>query len=497
MGGLLLTMMLGAMNQTVIAPALPTMVGELGGADQIVWAVTAFILASTVTMPIYGRLGDLAGRRNVLVGAIAVFAAGSLVGALAGNMPVLILGRALQGLGAGGLLTSSQAVIADIVPARERGPYMALNSAVFALSSVGGPLLGGWLTDGPGWRWTFWINLPLAVLATTAALAFVRLPARPRTRLKPDYAGMALLALVTSGFVLTTSWLFSGVLWSGPRYLAVGAATVLAAGALVVVEHRAAQPVIPPAMFRSRTLSLACGASLLIGLSMFGALSYMPMWFQMVAGASPTASGLLIMPMMVSGTVGSLVGGQVMRRTGRYRLLLSTGGLLVTTGLFLLSLLETSSPAWRGGLAMGVLGLGMGASAQLVVVVVQNSFPRAVGAATGLTNYFRQIGASLGAAVVGAVFGARLVEQFDEHLVAGHWLMEYVGTITPDLVRMLSSTDHAAVTSAFNDALTPVYLAVTPLGVVAAILFALIPHTPLARTIVDASQAEPIKELAP
>ncbi|MFP5313746.1 MAG: DHA2 family efflux MFS transporter permease subunit, partial [Actinomycetes bacterium] len=332
--GLMLSMLLAALNQTVLSTALPTIVGELNGVSDMLWVITAFILASTITMPVYGKLGDLMGRKALLMAAIVLFMAGSVVGALAENMGVLITARVIQGLGGGGLMILSQAIIADVVPARERGKYMGVMGGVFAISSVAGPLLGGWFTEGPGWRWVFWINIPLGLLALAGAAFFLKLPRRSgKPRL--DLGGMVLIAVATTCLVLFATWGGSKYEWNDPIILALIAGTIVAAVAFVLVERRTAEPIIPLHLFKDRNFNLTTIAGLLIGVAMFGAIGYLPTYLQMAFSVNATDSGLLMIPMMGALLVASVVSGQLVSKTGRYKWMPIAGGVIVAAALAL------------------------------------------------------------------------------------------------------------------------------------------------------------------
>ena len=482
--GLMLSMLLAALNQTVLSTALPTIVGELNGVDEMVWVITAYILASTITMPIYGKLGDLMGRKPLLIAAIVLFMAGSVVGALAGTIEVLILARVFQGLGGGGLMILSQATIADVVPARERGKYMGVMGGVFALASVAGPLLGGFFTEGPGWRWAFWINIPLGLLALAGAVLFLHLPRRPgRPRL--DVGGMVLLAVATTCLVLFATWGGSKYDWTDPVILGLIAATLVAGTAFVAVERRTAEPIIPMHLFAERNFNLTTVAGLLIGVAMFGAIGYMPTYLQMVHGVDATDSGLLMIPMMGALLVTSIVSGALVSRTGRYKWMPIAGSVVVAAGLVLLSTLTAEAPLWRLCADLAVLGLGLGLSMQILVLIVQNTFPlRQVGTATASNNYFRQIGATLGSAVVGSVFAGRLADLLAQRLPAqAGCATGGTNSLTPAVVASLPEAIRTPIITSYNDALTPIFLWIAPLALLAAVLLCFVQEKALATTI--------------
>ena len=435
---LVMAMLLAALNQTILGTALPTIVGELNGANLMLWVITGYILASTIMMPIYGKLGDLIGRKSLLIGAILVFLAGSIIGALALDMTWLIAARIVQGLGGGGLMILSQAIIADVVPARERGKYMGWMGGVFAFSSVVGPLIGGWLTEGPGWRWTFWFNVPVAVLALLGAIFFLKTP--PKTsRPKLDIWGILLMAAATTGLVLVSSWGGSTYDWSDPVIISLIAGTVLAAFLFVLVERRTAEPIIPMELFRDLNFNLTTISGLLVSVAMFGAIGYMPTYLQMATGATATEAGLLMIPMMGALLAASVISGSLVSKTGRYKWMPIVGSLGVAVALLLLSTISPTTPVWMICVYIAIMGAGLGLSMQILVLIVQNTFPnRVVGTATASNNYFRQIGATLGSAVVGSLFTARVGELLLERLPAGGAALEGgANSLTPELVSAL------------------------------------------------------------
>ncbi|WP_323960331.1 DHA2 family efflux MFS transporter permease subunit [Arthrobacter sp. JZ12] len=491
--GLMLSMLLAALNQMILSTALPTIVGELNGVDQMLWVITGYILSATIVMPIYGKLGDLMGRKSLLLLAIAIFMAGSVVGALAPNMEWLIAGRAVQGLGGGGLMILSQAIIADVVPARERGKYMGAMGGVFAFASVAGPLLGGWFTEGPGWRWMFWINMPLGVLAIVVVLFFLHLPSRERVRPRIDVAGMILLALATTSLVLVGTWGGTEYPWLSPQILALAAAAVVTGGLFVTAERRAAEPILPLNLFRERNFVLTTVGGLMIGVTMFGAIGYLPTYLQMVTGASATNAGLLMIPMMGALILVSTGSGVVVSRTGRYKWMPIAGSLIVSVALLLLSGLEPTTPVWLTCIYIAIMGAGLGLSMQILVLIVQNTFPnRMVGTATASNNYFRQIGATLGSAVVGSLFTSRVAELLSERLPAGGAVEAGANSLTPEVVRSFPEAIHLAIIESYNDALTPLFLYMVPLGVIAAILLCFVHEKPLSTVIEGAQPAQAV-----
>ncbi|WP_223690300.1 MDR family MFS transporter [Leifsonia poae] len=483
--GLMVTMLLASLDQTIFSTALPTIVGELHGVDHMLWVTTAYILASTIMLPVYGKLGDLIGRKGLFIGAITVFILGSIIGGFAGDMTWLIIGRAVQGLGGGGLMILSQAIIADVVPARERGRYMGIMGGVFALSSVAGPLLGGWFTDVIGWRWGLWMNIPLGILAIISAAAFLRLPKNTAGRPRLDWAGMGLLAIASTCLVLVTTWGGTTYDWDSPVILSLIVGTVVTAIAFVLVERRAAEPVMPLALFKDRNFNLTTVAGLIIGVAMFGALAYLPTYLQMVTGVNATQAGLLMIPMMAALLVVSIVTGQLVSRTGRYKWLPIAGTAVVAVSLLLLSTMTPSLPIWLMCTYLAIMGIGLGASMQILVLIVQNSFPVSkVGTATASNNYFRQIGASIGSAIVGSLFVAKLTDLLAARMPAGATASAGgSNSFTPALVKGLPAPVRDIIVGAYNDALTPVFLYMVPLVLVAVVVLCFVKEKPLATTI--------------
>jgi len=483
--GLMITMLLSALDQTIFSTALPTIVGELDGVNHMLWVTTAYILASTIMMPVYGKLGDLIGRKGLFIGAISVFMIGSVVGGLAPDMTWLIVGRAVQGIGGGGLMILSQAIIADVVPARERGRYMGAIGGVFALASVAGPLLGGWFTESIGWRWAFWMNLPLGALAIFAAVMLLKLPKNTKGKPTIDVAGMVLLAIASTAIVLVTTWGGTQYDWDSLIIIGMIALAIVASVAFVLVERAAAEPIMPLHMFRERNFVLTTGSGLITGIAMFGALAYMPTYLQMVTGVNATQAGFLMIPMMGAMLVTSVVAGQLVSRTGRYKWLPLTGSFVIATGLALLSTMTPDLPIWILCSYLAIMGLGLGMNMQILVLIVQNTFPNSqVGTATSSNNYFRQIGASIGTAVVGSLFVARLTDLLTTRLpAAAAGATGDTNSLTPAAVRDLPDEVREIIVGAYNDALAPVFLYMVPLVLISAILLAFVKEVPLATTI--------------
>lgn len=482
---LMVTMLLASLNQTILSTALPTIVGDLGGVEHMSWVITAYILASTVMMPVYGRISDLLGRKPVLLAAILLFLAGSVVGAAAPTIGWLIVARVVQGLGGGGLIILSQATIADVVPARERGKYMGLMGSVFAVSSVAGPLLGGWLTEGPGWRWAFTLNVPLGILAIVAVSVFLRLPKPQRgDTLHLDYLGMVLLASATTSVILICTWGGAQYDWLSPQILWLAVAAVVTTAAFIVTETKVADPVLPLSLFKDRNFTLTTSAGLALGIAMFGALGYMPTYIQMVKGVDATTAGLLMTPMMASVLVTSIGSGFIVSRTGRYKLFPLAGMVIMGFGLWLMSSLTVNDPTWLLCVYIAVFGAGLGLSMQILVLIVQNSFPnRVVGTATASSNFFRQVGATVGSAVVGSLFISRLQDLLAQNLPQSAGASSGAGdanSFTPELVHNLPDPLRIPVVQSYNDALLPIFLYMLPLAALALLLLLFVQEKPLA-----------------
>src|SRR5215207_6964892 len=411
LGALMLVMLLASLDQTIVSTALPTIVGDLGGLEHISWVVTAYLLAITVVTPLYGKLGDLYGRKVVLQAALALFLAGSALCGLAQGMTELIAFRAIQGLGGGGLMVSAQAAIGDVVPPRERGRYSGLFGAVFGVSSIAGPLIGGFLTTHLSWRWIFYVNLPLGI-AALAVLAVTLPSVSERRSHRIDYAGTALLAVGLSGIILLTSLGGNTYDWASPEIVLMGVVGVGCLVALTFVERHAAEPILPPMLFRNRVFIVTSAVAMVVGFALFGALTYLPLFQQIVRGLSPTASGLQLLPVMGGLLVSSIVSGQIITRTGRYKAWPIAGTAIATLGMWMLSSLDETTSTGVAAFHMLVLGLGLGMVMQVLVLAVQNAVPYdMLGVATSGSTLFRSIGGSLGTAVLGAIFSGRLAAE--------------------------------------------------------------------------------------
>jgi EmrB/QacA subfamily drug resistance transporter len=478
--GLLMAMMLAMLDQLIVGTALPRIVGSLGGVSHLSWVVTGYTLASTITTPFYGKLGDMYGRKKFFLSAIVIFLAGSALSGLSTSMAELITFRAIQGLGAGGLMVGAMATIGDIVPPRERGRYMSYFMVVMMLATVGGPLAGGWITDAFGWRWIFYINLPLGGAALVYVISTMHMPAR-RVEHRIDYLGGILLGVVATAIILLATWGGTEYRWASPQVLGLAGLALAALVAFLKVERRADEPMLPLHVFKNRNFSLTMVLTFFVGLALFGAMTFLPLYQQTVQGASPTVSGLLFTPLMVGSALTSIVAGQAVTKTGRYKIFPIIGGVIMAVGMFLLSRLGVSTTRLQTSLDYVVLGLGMGFLMQMVSLIAQNSVElRDMGVASSARMFFQQIGGSLGVAGLGALFASRLNSVMSSAAAAGgSGFHVSSGQLDPTMVNSLEPAVKREVLGAIAHAVQGVFVWTVPAAVLVFALALFIKEVPL------------------
>jgi EmrB/QacA subfamily drug resistance transporter len=502
--GLILGMFLAALDQTVVATALPTIVGDLGGLNHLSWVVTSYLLASTVSTPLWGKLGDLYGRKAFFQAAIVIFLIGSALSGMAQNLDMLIAFRAVQGLGAGGLIVGAQAIIGDVVAPADRGRYTGLIGSAFAVASVAGPLVGGFFTDSLTWRWVFYINLPIGALALVVVAAVLP-KSRTRVQHTIDYLGATVMSGAVVCFILALSLGGQTYPWGSNTILGLFAGTIILLTLFIRIEMTAAEPLVPLHLFRNQVFRTSFGTGTMVGFAMFGALTFLPLYLQVVHGASATSSGLQMAPMMAFVLAMAIFSGRRISATGTYRRFPIAGTSIMIVSLLLFTQLSGSTPFWQTALYMAAMGTGLGLTMQVLLLSAQNSVDyQELGVATSLAAFGRSIGGSIGVAMFGTVFNNRLAADLTTKInhipaavkanpVVGHALTKLGGTsvtANPDAVKHLPVVVRTAVQGGFSDALHVVFLATLPIGVLALIGALRLKEIPLRAAMAPPAQSE-------
>ena len=465
LGALMLTMLLAALDQTIVSTALPRITSDLNGLGQLSWVVTAYLLTSTASTPIWGKISDLYGRKIMLQSAIVIFLIGSALAGAAQSMSWLIVTRGIQGLGGGGLMVLAIAVIADVIPPRERGRYTGLFGGVFAVSSIAGPLLGGFFVDSLSWRWIFYINLPLGILAMFVIAAALQVPRR-RVEHSIDVLGAALMVSGVTLLLLVVEWGGNRYDWNSPTILVMGALSIGLLVAFVRVELRSREPLVPMSLFANRIFSTTSILGFILGLAMFGAIVFVPLYLQMVTGATPTQAGLQMVPMMAGMLTASVVSGRMITRFGRYKVFPIVGMGIATVAMYLMSSLRVDTPYWQLAIALTLLGIGMGNVMQVLIIAVQNSVhPRDVGVATSGSTFFRSMGGTIGTALFGAVLTSQLMERLTAALPASATGSMELDGLTSNMARIAALPEpiRLVVLESFTGALDRVFLTAVPI----------------------------------
>jgi EmrB/QacA subfamily drug resistance transporter len=489
--GLMLAMVLAMLDNMIVGTAMPRIVGELGGLSHLSWVVTAYVLGTTVSTPIWGKIGDLYGRKTIFIVSIAIFMVGSalcgmagssLFGGPEGGMAELIAFRALQGLGAGGLMVNVMAIIGDLVPPRERGQYQGIMSGVMSLAMIAGPLVGGFITDHLDWRWAFYVNLPVGAIALVLIAANLHLPKVGNTRVRIDWAGAILLSIGITALVLITTWGGNEYAWGSWQILGLAAVAVLTLVAFVPVERRAAEPIMPLQLFGNRNFTLVSVIGFLLGFAMFGAINFLPLFQQTVQGASATNSGLLLLPMMGAAMVVSLFVGKAITSTGKYKIYPVIGGVGMLAGMWLLSTMGVTTPSWQTGVYIAVLGLGMGFLMQTTMLIAQNSVEqRDLGVASSASTFFRSIGGSFGVSLFGAIFNNHLMSELTARFgpQAAERMATGGGQMNPAALAGLPAQQRTGMMEALATSISGVFWWAIAFAVVVPLLAAFIKEIPL------------------
>lgn len=477
-------MLLASLDQTIVSTAMPTIVGQLGGVEHQAWITTAYLLATTIVMPVYGKFGDIFGRRYLFLIAIAVFTLASVGCAFTDDFWTFVVFRAMQGLGGGGLMILSQAIIADIVPASERGKYMGPMGAIFGLAAVGGPLLGGFFVDHLTWEWCFYINIPIGIIAFVISWFMLTLPVKKPTK-KIDVPGVLALSVATTCLIFFTD--FGGSAdrgWTDPLTWMFGAGLFVAVCLFVLIESRAQDPIIPLSLFRNSIFVNATAIGFVLGLGMFAAIAFMPTFLQMSSGTSAAVSGLLLLPMMAGLMLTTIVSGLLIAKTQRYKIYPIVGTAVTVVGMLWLTTLQGNTPLWVVCAMLFVFGFGLGLIMQVVVLVVQNAVPvDEIGTATSTNNYFREVGGALGVAIFGTIFTNKLAENLTTVFTEAGANPEQAGqataTLDPAVMKQLPEQVQDGIVNAYADSLAPVFWYLVPFLIIAFLLAWLVKEIPL------------------
>lgn len=487
--GLMLAMMLAMLDNFIVGTAMPRIVGELGGLSHLSWVVTAYVLGTTVSTPIWGKMGDQFGRKTIFLTSIVIFLIGSALCGAAGSeglggtddgMIELIAFRAIQGLGAGGLIVNVMAIIGDLVPPRERGRYQGIMAAVMSLAMIAGPLAGGFITDHLSWRWAFYVNLPLGGLALLVLATTLHLPRR-RSLHRIDWLGAALLTVAITALVLITTWGGSEYAWASAQIVGLALLAAVTLGLFIAVERRVPEPIIPLGLFANRNFSLISGVGFLLGFAMFGALNFLPLYQQTVQGSSATNSGLLLLPMMAAAMIVSLFVGQIITRTGRYKAFPVLGGVVMAVAMVLLSRQDVHTSPAQTGLFIAVLGIGMGFLMQTTMLIAQNSVDQKdLGVSSSAATFFRSIGGSFGVSLFGAVFNHQLTAELTARLgTAGTTLTSGGGRVDPASLRQLAAPVRLGFLESMASAISDVFVWAIGFAVAVPVLALFIVEIPL------------------
>ena len=482
LSGLMLGLFLAALDQTIVATALPTIAGELGGLEQLSWVVTAYLLTSTASAPLYGKVSDMYGRKIVFQFAIVTFLVGSVLAGMSQSMVQLIGFRAIQGLGAGGLIVMTMTIVGDVVSPRERGRYQGYIGSVFALSSIAGPLLGGFFVDNLSWRWVFYINVPIGLAALFVTATVLNLPFR-RVDHPVDYLGAGLLVGGVTSLLLVMVWGGSQYEWGSPEIVGLSVFALVMLGLFILQERRVVEPILPLRLFRDRTFAITSATGFIVGVGMFGAIVFLPLFLQVVMGASATNSGLLLLPLMGGVVTTSIVSGRLITRTGRYKIYPLVGTSLMALGMWLLSTMSPATTLLQASVYMLILGTGMGMVLQVLVIAVQNAVEaRDLGVATSSATFFRSLGGSFGTALFGAILTSQLASRLAHLLPAGSDTELGDLTGSPQLIAQLPPGVRDEVVDAFSHAITSSFTVAVPFLLLGLVLVIFLPEIPLRDT---------------